>query len=118
MVGVFSAMERETIAERTVSSLEHKRDKGERMGNVPYGYMAEKNTRNEAGLTLTSAKLVVNVAEQDVITQIAALRASGLSLVAVANALNEAGITNRRGTDWKFQYVDAILKQKPVTLAA
>jgi hypothetical protein len=49
--------------------------------------------------------------------EMAALRASGKSLKAISDSLNSAGTKTRRGTEWKFQYVDAILKQALVTIA-
>lgn len=57
------------------------------MGDVPYGYAADKNVRDKAGLTLVASKLVVNDAEQSVIATVKALRASGSTLQAIADTL-------------------------------
>lgn len=38
MLGVFAQLERDTIAERTVDALNHKRGKREWMGRPPYGF--------------------------------------------------------------------------------
>jgi site-specific DNA recombinase len=118
MMAAFGEFERRVIAERTALALEHKRSKGERMGNVPYGYTASKNVRSEDGRTISAALLVENPEEMTIASQMRALRASGLGLADIATRLNDQGLKTRRGTAWQFQYVAVILKQRPVVVAA
>jgi site-specific DNA recombinase len=118
MLAAFGEFERRVIAERTVMALEHKRSKGERIGNVPYGYTADKNVRREDGHTITAALLVENPAEMVIAGEIRTLRASGLGLADIAARLNDQGLKTRRGTAWQFQYVAAILKQRSVIVSA
>lgn len=116
MMAGFGELERRVIAERTAMALEHKRSKGERMGNVPYGYTAGKNVRSADGQTITAALLVENPAEMAIAGEIRTLRLSGLGLVDIAARLNERGRKTRRGTEWQFRYAAAILEQRPVVM--
>jgi site-specific DNA recombinase len=114
MLSAFAEMERNQISERVVSALGYKRSKGERMGNTPYGWSADLNTRNADGRTTHAALLVENPTEQAVIAQIRTLRASGMSLQAIAGHLNDAGIRTRRGTPWRLEYVHSIVRSTAV----
>ena len=101
-----SQWERRAIGERTKAALDYKRSIGERLGNVPYGYRA-------------SGKLLeIDATEQSTIERMKALSAAGASLRAVAARLNADGLRTRRGTEWRFQYVDAILKSESALVAA
>jgi site-specific DNA recombinase len=115
LLAAFGEFERRVIGERTAMALQHKKLKGERIGNVPYGYTADKNVRREDGHTITAALLVENPAEMVIAGEIRTLRASGLGH---RTRLNGQGLKTRRGTQWRFQYVAAILKQGSVTVAA
>lgn len=78
--------EREATGERTRDALAHKASKGEFCGGqAPYGFSVEN------GL------LVRNDAEQGVLSVVAELKASGLSLRAIAAELDRAGIRARTG---------------------
>lgn len=79
-----SQWERETIAERTRDAMRHKQNHGEYIGgHAPYGFH------------LVDGELVEDAFEQGVIQQARELRATGLSLAAVAKALDERGIQAR-----------------------
>ena len=81
-----SQWERETISERTRDAMRYKQAQGEYVGgHAPYGYR------------LVNGELVMDEAEQNVIRQAKKLRASGLSLLAVAKRLDERGIRARNG---------------------
>jgi site-specific DNA recombinase len=116
MMAGFAEFERKVISERTITALEHKRSKGERMGNVPYGYTADKNVRSLEGRTTSAALLEEDSEEMATAGQIRTLRATGASLQSIAASLNEQGLRTRRGSEWQFQYVAAILKQGRVTV--
>lgn len=92
--------EREIICERTRDALGLKLSRGEHAGNVAYGYRS------------VDGKAVPDEQEQAILELAVKLRAKGMTLAGVAEALNKAGHRTRRGTAWKLQYVDRILKSR------
>lgn len=99
MVSV-SQWEREAIGERTRDAMSHKRNSGERVGTVPFGYQ----------LAADGVHLEAEPREQEIIGRIRALSQEGHSTRRIAETLNREGCRNRRGSAWRFQYVAAILK--------
>ena len=93
----FAEYERLIIGQRTKSALKAKRDRGERNGNVPYGYQAEGQT------------LVPSAAEQQVLAVLRELQQAGLTLRAIALELTRQGFTTRCGSAWRHQYVAALV---------
>ncbi len=87
MLAVLAEFERDQISERTATAMQFKKGKGERVGAVPYGF----------DLSDDGVALVANAAEQAVIQQARELKASGLSLRAVAVELNKRGFNARNG---------------------
>jgi DNA invertase Pin-like site-specific DNA recombinase len=87
IVDVFAAYERGVIKSRTRAALAVKRDRGERIGGIPYGYE----------MAADGVHLAENAAEQAVIGQIRGLRAAGLSLRAVTAECERRGIVSRVG---------------------
>jgi site-specific DNA recombinase len=85
-----SQWEREAIGERTREALAHKRARGERVGQVPYGSQLAAD-----GVTLEAC-----AAELATLDRMRALRASGLTLAATAAVLNREGHSTRRGSAW------------------
>jgi site-specific DNA recombinase len=83
----FAQYEKALIALRTKAGMARKREKGERLGMVPYGKRLAAN----------GVHLLENPAEQAVIATVRELRASGLSYRAIAEALNRRGMMNRAG---------------------
>ena len=71
--------------ELTRAALAAKRSRGEATSHAPYGY------RSEDGV------LVKDATEQAVVARVRALRAEGLSLRVIADALRAEGIVNRAG---------------------
>ncbi len=92
--------EREVIAERTREALQSKRRRGERVGTVPYGFQVDEDGRG----------LLELPEEQKTLATVHQLRESGQSLRAVADELNRRGLTTRRGTSWRHQYVANVLR--------
>lgn len=89
IVDLFAQYERAVIRARTRSALAVKRSKGERTGQVPYGYrLADDGTHLE-----------VDPTEQRVVNLIAALRADGVSYRAIADRLNSDDVPSR-GERW------------------
>ncbi len=89
--------ERETIAERTKTALDHKRTIGEHVGAKPFGFEIE------------GTRLVAIPHEQDAITLILDLRDQGRTLREIAAELTTRGIQTKRGGRWHIQTVKGIL---------
>jgi site-specific DNA recombinase len=87
MAAGFAEMERTLTAERTTAALGRKREKGECVGQVGYGWQ----------LDIDGIHLFEQPAEQAVIAMVRELRASGLSYRAIAGELNTRGLLNRAG---------------------
>lgn len=101
---VFAALgqlERELIGERVRSVMALKRSRGERLGNVPYGYQLDAD-----GITLHP-----DPTEQKTIRKIQRLRDQGLSYARVADRLNAQNIPSKTGGRWYGPTVQQILKR-------
>ena len=95
ILDAFGEYERLIIGQRTKAALKAKRDRGERAGNIPFGY-----SLNADGRTLDA-----NADEQHVIGLLRELKAADYTLRQIADELNRQGFTTRRGTAWRHQYV-------------
>lgn len=98
MVSV-SAWEREIIGERTAEALRHKRARGQRAGTVPFGFSVAADGRT----------LVPEETEQQALAVMRECRAAGYTLRAIAQELNRQGLSTRRGTPWRHEYVYGLL---------
>jgi site-specific DNA recombinase len=85
LLDAFAQFERGLIASRTRAALGLKKQRGERTGEVPLGYR----------LAGDGVHLVEHAGEQEVLRQVAELRASGMSLRAIVGELAERGVLNR-----------------------
>jgi len=101
IMAAVSQWEREAIGERTRDALRHKRGKGERVGNIEYGYR----------LSADGIDIEPDSAEQAALAAIRSLRSGGHSLRAVAGALNKRGHRTRRGTEWRLESVVRAINQ-------
>jgi DNA invertase Pin-like site-specific DNA recombinase len=89
LMGAMAQMERELIAERTKSSLAYKKEKGESLGHIPYGYKR------------VNGKLIIEPNEQKTIELIKRLRRQKKGYRKIAKALNEQEVPTRtKGTKW------------------
>jgi site-specific DNA recombinase len=94
--------ERETIGERTKDALQHRIRNGQRCGKVRFGYDLGPDGRT----------LVENQAEQDVLDLVADLRASEMTLRAIASELSIRGVPTKEGNStWTHATVDRLLKR-------
>ena len=92
--------EREAIGERTAAAMRWKREAGEYTGGaVRYGFRLAADGRT----------LEADEAEQAVVTVAVELRAAGLSLRAVGDALAARGLMPRTGKRWHAETVKAVL---------
>ncbi len=102
MLAVLAEFERDQICERTKSAMNYKRSKGERVGNVPYGF----------DLAADGINLLENPQEQAALQIIHELHADGMSLRAIATELNARKITTKGGTkSWSHTTVQRIVKR-------
>lgn len=92
--------ERETIAERTSTAMQHMKARGQLVGSVPYGFR----------LAGDGATLLPEPGEQRAIIEARRLRCTGLSLRAVSAALAAAGHLARNGRPFQAVQVKRLLE--------
>lgn len=80
--------------------MRYKRASGERVGTVPFGFQ----------IAADGVHFEQDASEQAIVGRARSMKASGLTLKRIAEALNAAGFTTRRGTAWRLQYVADMLK--------
>lgn len=102
MIDAFSEYERLIIKARTKAALKAKKDKGQRVGHIPFGYkLAEDNVH-----------LVQNELECSVLKKINALRAKKLSIRDTAAVLNKKGFLNRGQSKWNHASLHRIMQNQ------
>lgn len=102
MAHIMSAMaelERSMIGERTKAALAAKKARGERTGQVPYGY------------DFRDGKLVENEFEQRVIGSIWLYHNKGVSIRGIASILNAEAVPAKRGGIWWRRMVHEVLSR-------
>jgi DNA invertase Pin-like site-specific DNA recombinase len=103
LLAVLAEFERDVISERTTGAMRHKKSKGERVGQVPYGSRLEPDGRT----------LVADAGELHALALIRQARSEGLSLRRIATLLTEHGIpTKNGGAAWSHTAVAEILKRE------
>ena len=90
MLAVLAEFERDLVAERTSSALQHKRSKGERVGQVPYGHRIDAD----------GVHLVPCEDELAVLSRIRRMREVGRSYRDIAATLNRDSIPAKEGGSW------------------
>jgi DNA invertase Pin-like site-specific DNA recombinase len=108
IMGAVSQWEREAIGERTREALRHKRGKGERVGNIAYGFRLAGDGKH----------LEPHPVEQAVLSAIQNLRHGGHTLRGIAAALNRQGHRTRCGSEWRLESVVRVLKRDTLARAA
>lgn len=110
LLGSVSQWEREATAERTASALAHLRDSGVRLGGEGLGW------RRTPEIDLSGRRVTVEIDTEAVtVRRLHELRASGLSLRAVARTLAEEGHATKRGGDWRPATVRKVLLRASAT---
>jgi len=89
------------LGERTRDALSHKRNNGERVGNIKFGYRLGADGKH----------VEPDPAEQAVLEEIGHLRRNGCTLRGSAAALNHRALRTRRGSPWRLEHVARIIKQ-------
>lgn len=94
-----AAFERSLIRARTKAALAAKRAKGERTGEIPFGFR----------LAPDGKRIEIEPREQLVIERVRALRAAGLSMRKIAGASMVEGLSSRSGRPLSKTQVERIL---------
>ena len=100
MLAVLAEFERDVISERTTAALAYKKANGEKYAPVPFGYSEIKG------------RLVAVESEALVVAEINKQRKAGATLQAIAERLNNQGITGKQGGKWYPSTVRCILQRK------
>jgi len=100
MTDLFAGFERLLIKSRTKAALQAMKRDGKRVGHIPFGFQLA-----QGGVYLEESPQ-----EQDILRQMSELRAEGLSIRDIADALNERNAFNRGGRKWNHASVHRILK--------
>ena len=102
MMAVLAEFERDQVSERTCSAMAHKKSKGERVGEVPFGF----------SLAADGVALVPDENETRIIELINSLRTKGYTLRAIAAEMDAAGFATKKGAEtWNHKTVANILKR-------
>ncbi|MEO8682941.1 MAG: recombinase family protein [Vicinamibacterales bacterium] len=111
VLGAFAEYERKQIGERTRDGLHHKRDRGERIGTLPFGFqLIPGSQRVEADGSKHGGRLEPAPVEQRILAQMRRARAEGRTYKQIAVGLTAGGFTTRRGTPWGIHTVAHLLK--------
>ena len=100
MTDLFAGFERLLIKSRTKAALQAMKREGKRVGHIPFGFQQAQD-----GIYLEESP-----EEQDILRQMSELKAEGLSIQDIANALNERNAFNRGGSRWNHASVHRIMK--------
>ena len=100
LLAVMNEFERDQIAERTKSALQHKRSIGERTGTIKFGYKLDED----------GASLIPDESEQMVIEAIHLLHNEGLSLRKIVSRLEERGYVSRTGKPYQLKQVHRVIQ--------
>jgi site-specific DNA recombinase len=101
IMAAVSQWEREAIGERTRDAMMHKRNQGERVGNIAFGSRLAEDGQH----------LEPDAAEQAALAEIWRLRSQGTTLRGIAATLNQRAFRTRRGTPWRLESVARVIKQ-------
>jgi len=91
--------EREAIVERTQAAMNLKRERGERLGTIPFGYRINPDGRRSAK-TGEPIEIMPDPDEQVTLRDICRWRAQKVSLRNIADWLNASHIRSRSGRPW------------------
>jgi DNA invertase Pin-like site-specific DNA recombinase len=96
--------ERNIISDRIKAALKVKKNRGERIGHIPFGYKLAENNVN----------LVLNDVEYNVLKYMKELKVKGLSFRDIAVVLNKKSLLNREGAKWNHASLHRIMKNQNV----
>jgi DNA invertase Pin-like site-specific DNA recombinase len=90
MLAVLAEFERDLISERTKSALALKKSRGQRVGQVPFGYDIDDD-----GVTLVPNKI-----EQTTLAEMRKMRSNGMTWRRIADELNARRRKSKSGSRW------------------
>jgi DNA invertase Pin-like site-specific DNA recombinase len=93
VLAVLAQFERDLVSERTRAALSFKASRGERIGEIPYGF-----TLDAGGVQLRS-----NPEEQATLVDLRTMRDAGMTWRVIAEALNARGLRTKKGRLWTWQ---------------
>lgn len=99
LIAALAEMERGLVGERTKAVLQHKKQKGEVWGPIPYGYEEHKN------------RIRPEKSEQKTIGYILRLWKKGWNYSRISRRLNQREIKTKKGNVWFPQTVKNVVKQ-------
>lgn len=99
LMAVLAEFERDLISERTTAALAHKKSRGERVGEVPFGFRVAAD----------GVRLERDENESRIIELIQSLRDQGLSYAAIAAELDAAGMAPKKALKWNAMSVRNIV---------
>ncbi|MBD2152616.1 recombinase family protein [Pseudanabaena sp. FACHB-1277] len=99
MTAALAQLERDQISERVTMAMAHKKNEGQHCGSPAYGF------------TMVEKKLVKVAKEHEAIALIQQMKADGANLQAIADELNNQGITTKRGAKWQPMQVSRVLNR-------
>lgn len=108
MMAVLAEFERDQLAERVTTALQHRKSKGLRTGNVAFG----------ADLLPDGETLKANPREQATVKAMQTMRKAGKSYWAIAERLTEQGTPTKKGGKWCAGGVYRILNNQTFKVAA
>ena len=94
-----SQWEREATSERTRAVLQHKKAKGERVGNIAFGYK----------LALDGVHLEEHLREQEILEVVTLMRKSGMTLNEISKDVRLRGYQSRNGKPFGISSIHAML---------
>ena len=94
-----SQWEREATSERTRAVLQHKKAKGERVGNIAFGYK----------LALDGVHLEEHLREQEILKAVTLMRKSGMTLNEISKDVRLRGYQSRNGKPFGISSIHAML---------
>jgi site-specific DNA recombinase len=92
MLAVLAEFERDLVSERTKAALSLKKSRGERVGQIPFGYKLAGN----------GTSLIPDPIEQDTLRELRRMRSKGWTWKRVAEELNASGRKPKGGGDWSL----------------
>lgn len=99
MLAVLNEFERDQIAERTSSALQHLKRQGKRVGAVPFGFR----------LAADGESLEPDAHERQMIEVARRYHAAGMGLREIGRRLDAAGYAPRKGGEWQHKCVARLL---------
>jgi site-specific DNA recombinase len=100
MLAAMNEFERAQLAERTSQAMQHMKAQGRRVGSIPHGYR----------LAADGEHIEPDTHERDVLRQVAALRAEGMTLREISAELARLGVFNREGRPFNPNSVRNMVK--------